>query len=155
MSLLICSGRARPNSSTTIRGFDWEGDGSNRDYATQTLIALWWVCEKSENSAFSCIIFTALLGSLSNLAFLFMFSSVFWKNTSARKDKHKDKTAHTCFQTRTQVNVYTMCNCITDACTYRKGKHTQRNMLLHCRQTRAQTHVHTISILCGRASSTH
>lgn len=37
MSLLICSGLARPNSSTTIPGFDGEGDGSNRDYAMETL----------------------------------------------------------------------------------------------------------------------
>lgn len=55
MSLLICSGLARPNSSTTIPGFDWEGDGSNRDYAMETLIALRWVCEKDnfENSTVS------------------------------------------------------------------------------------------------------
>lgn len=55
MSLLICSGLARPNSSTTILGFDWERDGSNRDYAVENLIALWWVCEKnnSENSMIS------------------------------------------------------------------------------------------------------
>lgn len=46
MSSLICSGLARPNSSTTIPGFDWEGDGSNKDYAMETSIALCWVFEK-------------------------------------------------------------------------------------------------------------
>ena len=32
MSLLISLGLAGPKSSTTIGGFDWEGDGSERDY---------------------------------------------------------------------------------------------------------------------------
>lgn len=51
MSLLICWGLARPNSSTTILGFDWEGDGSNRDYTMESLIALSLVCGNFENNA--------------------------------------------------------------------------------------------------------
>lgn len=41
MSSLICSGLARPNSSNTIPGFDWEGDRSNRDYAMEQLHKQW------------------------------------------------------------------------------------------------------------------
>lgn len=51
MSSLICSGLARPNSSTTIPGFDWGGDGSNKDYAMETSIALCWVFENSNSDS--------------------------------------------------------------------------------------------------------
>lgn len=47
LSLLICSGLARPNSSTMILGVDGEIDGSNRDYAMETLIALWCFVRRS------------------------------------------------------------------------------------------------------------
>lgn len=54
MSLLICLGLARPNSSTTIPGFDGEGDGSNRDYAMETLTVGGFVRRKNfENSTVS------------------------------------------------------------------------------------------------------
>lgn len=47
--MLICSGLARPNSSTTILRFDWEGDGSNRDYAMEHVVTFQRACEKDNS----------------------------------------------------------------------------------------------------------
>lgn len=105
MSLLICSGLARPNSSTTIPGFDWEGDGSNEDYAMETLIALWWVCgdnfKKNKKKQHSFImynirqaIFRAVFRSLFKRTVLFMFYSAVSAPVHVNTNI-KDKTTHT------------------------------------------------------------
>lgn len=63
--MLICSGLARPNSSTTMLRFDWKGDGSNRDYAMEHVVTFSRACEKDNSKQLDLIIFFSSKGKYS------------------------------------------------------------------------------------------